>query len=50
MVFKLLVGKSHEMLTFENDVKEYGIQTPCYNECKGYQFENDVKEYGIQTK
>ena len=35
---------------FENDVKEYGIQTFCFRiECKS-KFENDVKEYGIQTR
>ena len=34
---------------FENDVKEYGIQTAA-SECTLHsRFENDVKEYGIQT-
>ena len=34
---------------FENDVKEYGIQT-CHCRCPLILwFENDVKEYGIQT-
>ena len=34
---------------FENDVKEYGIQTRLSLRVDGRQFENDVKEYGIQT-
>ena len=37
------------ILWFENDVKEYGIQT--LGLCVKWKvwFENDVKEYGIQT-
>ena len=34
---------------FENDVKEYGIQTPSWSVDYVDPFENDVKEYGIQT-
>ena len=34
---------------FENDVKEYGIQTFGRWYIDGIWFENDVKEYGIQT-
>ena len=34
---------------FENDVKEYGIQTYTMQETAASAFENDVKEYGIQT-
>ena len=37
-------------LMFENDVKEYGIQTPFIPYGIDIEFENDVKEYGIQTK
>ena len=36
-------------LRFENDVKEYGIQTPYPDSINTDWFENDVKEYGIQT-
>ena len=35
---------------FENDVKEYGIQTYYIIIIAEIKFENDVKEYGIQTK
>ena len=35
---------------FENDVKEYGIQTVINHSHTLERFENDVKEYGIQTK
>ena len=35
---------------FENDVKEYGIQTAVFDYWNYSVFENDVKEYGIQTK
>ena len=35
---------------FENDVKEYGIQTYIRTVHMWSMFENDVKEYGIQTK
>ena len=35
---------------FENDVKEYGIQTAIQAIVNQKAFENDVKEYGIQTK
>ena len=35
---------------FENDVKEYGIQTLEDSMDDVTLFENDVKEYGIQTK
>ena len=34
---------------FENDVKEYGIQTNLKAWVSDSMFENDVKEYGIQT-
>ena len=34
---------------FENDVKEYGIQTVKGISPVNARFENDVKEYGIQT-
>ena len=34
---------------FENDVKEYGIQTRTLPAAFTPMFENDVKEYGIQT-
>ncbi len=34
---------------FENDVKEYGIQTIDVDYTPKDGFENDVKEYGIQT-
>ena len=34
---------------FENDVKEYGIQTKVITMNSEEMFENDVKEYGIQT-
>ena len=34
---------------FENDVKEYGIQTIINYMIITTSFENDVKEYGIQT-
>ena len=34
---------------FENDVKEYGIQTTIVPIKPTIPFENDVKEYGIQT-
>ncbi len=34
---------------FENDVKEYGIQTLKVAVQFTDRFENDVKEYGIQT-
>ena len=34
---------------FENDVKEYGIQTMMIGQPQWIMFENDVKEYGIQT-
>ena len=34
---------------FENDVKEYGIQTFALKIKGNSMFENDVKEYGIQT-
>ena len=34
---------------FENDVKEYGIQTEEMITILAVGFENDVKEYGIQT-
>ena len=34
---------------FENDVKEYGIQTIRPVNSLSVSFENDVKEYGIQT-
>jgi len=34
---------------FENDVKEYGIQTMETSSHGASSFENDVKEYGIQT-
>ena len=34
---------------FENDVKEYGIQTIARQSVVLIRFENDVKEYGIQT-
>ena len=34
---------------FENDVKEYGIQTSSLFGISFLSFENDVKEYGIQT-
>ena len=34
---------------FENDVKEYGIQTNEAQLNNDVLFENDVKEYGIQT-
>ena len=34
---------------FENDVKEYGIQTTHAVININRMFENDVKEYGIQT-
>ena len=34
---------------FENDVKEYGIQTYEHLNSIPLVFENDVKEYGIQT-
>ena len=36
-------------LAFENDVKEYGIQTYWIGASQMPWFENDVKEYGIQT-
>ena len=36
-------------LRFENDVKEYGIQTRSVKSTVPSSFENDVKEYGIQT-
>ena len=35
---------------FENDVKEYGIQTIINMKGGCAKFENDVKEYGIQTE
>ena len=35
---------------FENDVKEYGIQTNLLKSYNDELFENDVKEYGIQTQ
>ncbi len=35
---------------FENDVKEYGIQTLFLIVILTGLFENDVKEYGIQTE
>ena len=35
---------------FENDVKEYGFQTPHMLIEVLARFENDVKEYGFQTK
>ena len=37
-------------LRFENDVKEYGIQTLKNFGTSLNRFENDVKEYGIQTR
>ena len=43
-------GISFLNLRFENDVKEYGIQTYMGNYIRGNSFENDVKEYGIQTE
>ena len=42
-------GGSFLNLRFENDVKMYGIQTPCVFGCPVTSFENDVKMYGIQT-
>ena len=41
------MSKSH--IRFENDVKEYGIQTDNLTGSDFNSFENDVKEYGIQT-
>ena len=45
----LYEGISFFNLRFENDVKEYGIQTKEVFTLSTLQFENDVKEYGIQT-
>ena len=36
-------------MTFENDVKMYGIQTEKTVQSHTSAFENDVKMYGIQT-
>lgn len=43
-------GISFLNLRFENDVKEYGIQTRRTKNNGRSWFENDVKEYSIQTK
>ena len=45
----LYEGISFFNLRFENDVKEYGIQTIIQSDKCILWFENDVKEYGIQT-
>ena len=37
------------LITFENDVKMYGIQTMRPIKKQPGAFENDVKMYGIQT-
>ena len=37
-------------MSFENDVKMYGIQTGADVALYDETFENDVKMYGIQTK
>ena len=42
-------GSSFLNLRFENDVKEYGFQTPHRHDRNHMSFENDVKEYGFQT-
>ncbi len=47
--FMLDEGISFLNLRFENDVKEYGIQTKSFSLLQLILFENDVKEYGIQT-
>ena len=49
MVFKQLNHKINLLKEFENDVKEYGIQTHLEHINMLLKFENDVKEYGIQT-
>ena len=49
MVFKLLTVDIITSIMFENDVKEYGIQTIITHTLGRSGFENDVKEYGIQT-
>ena len=36
-------------MSFENDVKMYGIQTAQVEAQLDAMFENDVKMYGIQT-
>ena len=49
MVFKPRASLSNITPRFENDVKEYGIQTVQGPQFHLGTFENDVKEYGIQT-
>ncbi len=49
MVFKPTVNSKYTPPLFENDVKEYGIQTYTFRVTDTQMFENDVKEYGIQT-
>ena len=49
MVFKLCKCTSITYISFENDVKMYGIQTVNIPMSELKPFENDVKMYGIQT-
>ena len=49
MVFKPTDLENIVKELFENDVKEYGIQTKIKRSYWAAGFENDVKEYGIQT-
>ena len=49
MVFKHDCTGNGSSVSFENDVKMYGIQTKDVIIMCEIMFENDVKMYGIQT-